>query len=97
MADLIHYSIRIFACIAFWEKMRMFSYEADDIESLCLRRLEAGHTVATDNELVSMNTATFAVCTTIARPSHSVTTVELIACILQYFLYADASLVIVKG
>ena len=75
----------------------MLGNEADDIVTFGLRGLEAGHTVGTDDKFVSVDAATVAVYTTVAGPSHSVTTVEAITCIFQDFLYADASLVIFKG
>ncbi len=64
--------------------------ERDNVEHLLTGRLKASHAVGGDNKLVATHTLAFIVQSDIRRIAQAITSVQLIACVLQYVLDVNA-------
>ena len=69
MADFIDHKVWVFAGIALPEHLGMLGNETDDIVLFHRRRLETGHAIGADDELVTADTAAFIIQPVIAGPT----------------------------
>ena len=97
VADFIDYGVRVFTNPAFREQIRMLGNETDNIVPTLLWGLETCHAIGTDNVFVTTDAATFIIQPYIRGITQAISSVEMITGILQYFLYADAVLIVMKG
>ena len=92
IADEVDEMMRINACMILLEIVWMLSDERNDIVNLLLWRLEATFSVCRHDELVAFYPCPIAVQTHIRGIAQAITSVKVIACVLQHVLYIDTCL-----
>ena len=87
--------VRIHSRLVVLEKIRMLGDERDDIVHTLLGRLETPFAVGSYNELVTLDAPSFIVKSYIRRIAQAITSVEVIACVLQHVLDVKTCLEII--
>ena len=87
--------MRIDTGMVFLKKIRMLRDKSNDIVHFLLWRLETAFSVCSYNELISSDPASIAVKTYIRGIAQAITSIEVIACVLQHVLNVNPCLEIV--
>lgn len=95
VADKIDKMVRIDTGMILLKIVRMLSDERNDIVHLLLWRLETTFSVCSHNELVSFYSCSIVVQAHIRWIAQAITSVKVIACVLQHVLYVDTCLEII--
>ena len=87
--------VRIHSRLVVLKEIRMLGDERDDIVYPLLGRLETPFAVGSDNKLVALDAPSFIVKSHIRRIAQAITSVEVIACVLQHVLDVKTCLEII--